>query len=189
MTRLPGEELTEEMIVRNLTHHLHRALQLGERLNTEVAEHDAEACVPGLVSDENVGVAVEQALTGWSLPEDVTCHVCGDPLGEGDAVVVYVFRPTGSGRYEIGHVVCRDDRHEQFDTFTVGVHELLVAGRVGWCTDVSTQSPWPVLLSPEVVGVSAAASKSLRLIPENRDVECGGEEPSKIVDTNEVDVT
>ena len=189
MTRLPGEELTEEMIVRNLTHHLHRALQLGERLDTEVDKHDVGTCVTGSLSDENVEMAVEQALTGWSLPEDVTCHVCGDPLGEGDAVVVYVFRPTGSGRYEIGHVVCRDDRREQFDTFTVGVHELLVAGRVGWCTDVSTQSPWPVLLSPEVVGVSAAASKSLRLIPENRDVECGGEEPSKIVDTNEVDVT
>ncbi len=106
-----------------------------------------------------------------------TCHVCGDPLGEGDAVVVYVFRLAGSVRYEVGHVVCRDDRHEQFDTFSLGVHELLVAGRVGWCTDVSTQSSWPVLLAPEVVGVSAAASKSMRRSPENRGADCGGGEP------------
>ena len=182
MTRLPGEGLTEEMIVRNLTHHLNRALQLGERLNTDVDKHDVVTCVTGSLSDEIVQVAVEQALTGWSLPEDPTCHVCGG------AVVVYVFRPAGSVQYEVGHVVCRDDRHEQFDTFSLGVRELLVAGRIGCCTDVSTQSSWPVLIVPEV-GVSAAAAKSLRLIPENRDVECGGEEPSKIVDTNEVDVT
>ena len=134
----------------------------------------------------------EKEVVGEQLIEDISqlkqislgegaaiCQVCGSPLHEGDAVVVYVFRPAGSVRYEIGHVVCRDDRHEQFDTFSLGVHELLVAGRVGWCTDVSTQSSWPVLLAPEVVGVSAAASKSMRRSPENRGADCGGEEPSE----------
>jgi hypothetical protein len=79
---------------------------------------------------------------------------------------VYVFRPAGLVRYQIGHVVCGDGRHKQVEVFTLGVRELLVEGRVGWCSDGATQSAWPVLLAPEVVGMSAAATKSLRLIPD-----------------------
>ena len=96
----------------------------------------------------------------------VTCQVCGSPLHEGDAVVVYVFRPAGSVRYQVGHVVCGDGRHTQMEVFTLGVRELFVEGRVGRYSDGATQSSWPVLLAPEVVGVSAAATKSLRRIPD-----------------------
>jgi len=109
-----------------------------------------------------------------------TCQACGSPLREGDAVVVYVFRPAGSVRYQIGHIVCGDGRHTQIEVFTLGVRELLVEGRVGWCSDGATQSSWPVLLAPEVVGASAAATKSLRRIPDGgsmgANVASGGEE-------------
>ena len=120
-----------------------------------------------------------QEVVGDQLTEDIsqleqislgegaaTCQVCGSPLHEGDAVVVYVFRLAGSVRYQIGHVVCGDGRHTQMEVFTLGVRELLVEGRVGWCSDGATQSSWPVLLGPEVVGVSAAATKSLRRVPD-----------------------
>jgi hypothetical protein len=108
-----------------------------------------------------------------------TCQVCGSSLHEGNAVVVYVFRPAGSVRYQVGHVVCGADSHDQIEVFTLGVRELLVAGRVGWCSDGATQSSWPVLLAPEVVGVSAAATKSLRRVPDSGtggNVASGGED-------------
>ena len=135
----------------------------------------------------------EKEVVGAQLIEDIsqlkqislgegaaTCQACGSPLREGDAVVVYVFRPTGSVQYQVGYVVCGDGHHTQIEVFTLGVRELLVEGRVGWCSDGATQSSWPVLLAPEVVGVSAAATKSLRLIPDGgstgANVASGGEE-------------
>jgi len=120
-------------------------------------------------------------LIGVSLGEGAaTCQACGSPLHEGDAVVVYVFQPAESVRYQVGHVVCGAGRHTQVEVFTLGVRELLVAGRVGWCSDGATQSSWPVLLAPEVVGVSTAATKSLRRVPDGGStggsVASGGEE-------------
>ena len=121
-----------------------------------------------------------------------TCQACGSPLHEGDAVVVYVFRPAGSVRYQIGHVVCGDGRHKQVEMFTLGVRELLVEGRVGWCSDGATQSSWPVLLVPEVVGVCAAATKSLRRVPDGgitgSNVASGGEERESAKSSVEVSV-
>ncbi len=140
---------------------------------------------PGLGSQTNVSEPMErseptnQEAVDNGLIEDIyqldrislgegaaTCQSCGSSLHEGDGVVVYVFRPAGSVRYQLGHVVCGDGRHTQIEVFTLGVRELLVEGRVGWCSDGATQSSWPVLLAPEVVGVSTAATKSLRLIPD-----------------------
>ena len=95
-----------------------------------------------------------------------TCQVCGSSLREGDTVVVYVFRPAGEVMVQVGYVVCGDEGHELPTEYTLGVRELLVEGRIGVCSDVATQSSWPVLLDPEVVGVSAAATKSVRKIPD-----------------------
>jgi hypothetical protein len=92
--------------------------------------------------------------------------VCGYSLREGDAVVVYAFRPAGEVMFQVGYVVCGDEGHELPTEYTLGVRELLVEGRIGVCSDVATQSSWPVLLDPEVVGVSAAATKSVRKIPD-----------------------
>jgi hypothetical protein len=120
-----------------------------------------------------------QEVVGDELIEDIsqleqislgegaaTCQVCGSSLYEGDAVVVYVFRPAGEVMFQVGYVVCGDDGHEVPKVFTLGVRELVVEGRVGWCSDGATQSSWPVLLSPDVLAVSAAATKSVRKIPD-----------------------
>lgn len=95
-----------------------------------------------------------------------TCQVCGYSLREGEAVVVYVFRPAGEVMFQVGYVVCSDEDHELPGIFTLGVRELLVEGRIGVCSDEAAQSSWPVLLNPEVVAVSAAATKSVRLVPD-----------------------
>jgi hypothetical protein len=95
-----------------------------------------------------------------------TCQVCGSSLCGGDAVVVYVFRPAGEVMFQVGYVVCGDEGHELPTEYTLGVRELLVEGRIGVCSDGATQSSWPVLLDPEVIGVSAAATKSVRKFPD-----------------------
>ena len=140
---------------------------------------------PGLGSQTNVSEPMEksepnnQEAVDNGLIEDIcqsgrislgegaaTCQACGSPLHEGNSVVAYVFRPAGELLFQTGYVVCGDDEHELPKEYTLGVRELLVEGRVGWCSDGATQSSWPVLLAPEVVGVSVAATKSLRLIPD-----------------------
>jgi len=149
-----------------------------------------------LSKQETVGDQLTEDISQskhFSLGEGaVTCQACGSPLREGDAVVVYVFRPAGTVRYQIGHVVCSDSRHKQVDVFTSGVRELLVEGRVGWCSDGATQSSWPVLLAPEVVGVSAALTKSLRRFPDGgstgSNVASGGAERESVESSIEVSV-
>jgi len=166
---------------------------------------------PGLGSQTNVSEPMErseptnQEAVDNGLIEDIcqldrislgegaaTCQACGSPLHEGDAVVVYVFRPAGSVRYQVGHVVCGDGQHTQIEVFTLGVRELLVEGRVGWCSDGATQSSWPVLLAPEAAGVSAAATKSLRRVPDGgstgASVASGGEERESAESSVEVSV-
>jgi hypothetical protein len=67
--------------------------------------------------------------------------------------------------YQVGYVVCGNEAHKPPKEFTLGVRELLVEGRVGSCSDAATQSSWPVLLAPEVLAVSAAATKSMQEVP------------------------
>lgn len=116
--------------------------------------------------DDRLREEIHQII-GVSLGEGAaTCQVCGSSLCEGDAVVVYVFRPAGEVMFQVGNVVCGDEGHELPKEYTLGVRELLVEGRIGVCSDRATQSSWPVLLDPEVVGVSGEATKSVRKIPD-----------------------
>ncbi|WP_302081076.1 hypothetical protein [Salinibaculum rarum] len=94
-----------------------------------------------------------------------TCQVCGSSFCEGDIVTVYVFCPVGEVMFQVGYVICGDGKHEPPKEFTLGARELVVEGRVGWCSDVATQSSWPVLLAPAVVAVSGASTKSVRKVP------------------------
>ncbi|GGL64405.1 hypothetical protein GCM10009039_22870 [Halocalculus aciditolerans] len=68
--------------------------------------------------------------------------------------------------FQVGNVVCGEEGHDLPEEYTLGVRELVVEGRVGWCSDGATQSSWPVLLDPAVVAVSAEATKSIRLVPD-----------------------
>mgnify|MGYP006278022017 FL=1 len=92
------------------------------------------------------------------------CQVCGCDLGEGDDLTAYAFRAAGNPVFEIGFVMCGADEHEHPSVFTRGVHELVVTGRLGLCTDVATQSSWLVLVDPSPVVVSAASSSAARAV-------------------------
>jgi hypothetical protein len=49
--------------------------------------------------------------------------------------------------------------------FTLGIHELLVAGRIGTASDAATQSTWPILVDPVPLGASAPATTTIRWLP------------------------
>jgi hypothetical protein len=107
-------------------------------------------------------------LNGAALGEGAAmCQVCGCGLGEGDGVTAYAFRAAGNPIFEIGFVMCGADEHEHPSVFTRGVHELVVTGRIGLCTDVSTQSSWLVLLEPSPVVTSGASSSAARIVSED----------------------
>ncbi len=90
------------------------------------------------------------------------CQVCGRVLREGAAITAYAFRRAESLTFQIGFVMCGDNEHEHPTEYTLGVRELLIAGRIGRCVDIATQSDWPVLLAPEALAVSAAATRTVR---------------------------
>jgi hypothetical protein len=118
-----------------------------------------------------------QEVVGDQLIEDISkrkqfalgegaamCQVCGCKLGEGDELTAYAFRAAGNPFFEVGYVMCGADEHEHPSVFTRGVHELVVTGRLGLCTDVATQSSWLVLVEPSPVVVSAASLNSARAV-------------------------
>jgi len=118
-----------------------------------------------------------QEVVGDQLIEDISkikhfslgegaamCQVCGCELREGDDLTAYAFRAAGNPFFEIGYVMCGADEHEHPTVFMRGVHELVVTGRVGFCTDVSTQSSWLVLIEPSPVVMSVASSSAASMV-------------------------
>jgi phage terminase large subunit GpA-like protein len=93
------------------------------------------------------------------------CQHCGCSFTEGDDVVAYVSKPAEKRTHEVGHCVCAHNEHRQQEVFTLGVHELLVAGRIGIASDAATQSTWPILVDPVPLGVSAPATTTIRWLP------------------------
>ncbi|TKX44078.1 hypothetical protein EXE41_13940 [Halorubrum sp. SD690R] len=93
------------------------------------------------------------------------CQHCGCSFTEGDDVVAYVSKPAEKRTHEVGHCVCAHNEHRQQEVFTLGVHELLVAGRIGLASDAATQSTWPILVDPVPLGVSAPATTTIRWLP------------------------
>ncbi len=94
------------------------------------------------------------------------CQVCGREFREGDGVTAYAFRAAGNRFFEIGYVMCAADEHAHPSVFMRGVHELVVTGRIGLCTDVATQSSWLVLIEPEPVVASRPRSSDAYTIGE-----------------------
>jgi len=95
------------------------------------------------------------------------CQICGRELREGDDLTAYAFRAAGNPIFEIGYVMCGDDEHTHPTKFMRGVHELVVTGRIGLCTDASTQSSWLVLLAPEPIVASRPRTSDAYTIGEN----------------------
>lgn len=93
------------------------------------------------------------------------CEACGEELREGAPVVAFAFRLADEWAFELGHVKCVDCRHEPTEYFTLGVHEIVLDGRVGRCSDQATQSSWPVLLAPRPRAVSPADTTTVQPLP------------------------
>lgn len=93
------------------------------------------------------------------------CQHCGRSFTEGDEIVAYVSKPAEKRTHEVGHCVCAHNEHRHQEVFTLGVHELLVAGRIGTASDAATQSTWPILVEPVPLGVSAPATTTIRWLP------------------------
>ncbi len=96
----------------------------------------------------------------------VVCQVCGCELREGDGVTAYAFRAAGNPIFEVGYVMCGADEHAHPSVFMRGVHELVVTGRIGLCSDMATQSSWLVLLVPESIVESGPAESVAHVIGE-----------------------
>lgn len=94
------------------------------------------------------------------------CQICDRNLREGDDLTAYAFRAAGNPIFEIGYVMCGADEHAHPTEFMRGVHELVVTGRIGLCTDVATQSSWLVLIEPEPVVASRPMSSDAHEIGE-----------------------
>ena len=119
-------------------------------------------------SKDVVGEQLTEAtaqLKGQTLGEDTTaCQLCKRELREGDAVTVYAFRAAGVPDFNIGYAMCGADIHTHPTEFIRGIHELIVTGRIGQCSDVATQSSWQVLLAPEAVVESPPRSTDARIL-------------------------
>lgn len=122
-----------------------------------------------LSEQEIVGAQLTEEISqlqGFSLGEGtVLCQVCGSSFSDGDPVVVYLFRRAGESGFQSGDVMCGDGVHRLPVEFALGVRELLVGGQIGVCSKGGES--WMALRAPELVGVSAASTTSIRM--------CGGE--------------
>jgi hypothetical protein len=105
-------------------------------------------------------------LTKVALGEGVgSCHVCGKDVAEGMEVGVVAFRGAGSPAFAVQYVLCNEHLDEYSTEFTLGVREVVVRGRFGWCS-FDEHELCPVVMSPTVVGVSEASTTSMREVPD-----------------------
>mgnify|MGYP006278079961 FL=1 len=112
------------------------------------------------------GVDLTRHLDQLSLASTSgACQHCGRSFTEGDEIVAYVHKPADQRTHEVGHCVCAHTEHRQQEVFTLGVHELLVAGRIGTAADTATQSTWSILVDPVPLAVSAPATTTIRWLP------------------------
>ena len=124
--------------------------------NPELQESDDRAFIEAIHQINHVALGVGP----------VVCQVCGRELREGDGVTAYAFRAAGNPIFEIGYVMCGADEHAHPSVFMRGVHELVVTGRIGLCSDVATQSSWLVLVAPELIVESGSAESVAHVIGE-----------------------
>ena len=94
------------------------------------------------------------------------CQVCGCEFRGGDGATAYAFRAAGNSIFEIGYVMCGADEHAHPTGFIRGVHELVVTGRIGRCSDVAAQSSWLVLIELDPVVESRPRSRDAHVIDE-----------------------
>jgi hypothetical protein len=115
--------------------------------------------------------------------EAAVCHECGKRIQEGDSVTVDVIRSPNASTYNVSKITCETHHLNLLDEFEAEARELIVRGRVGWCSDQATQSSWPVLVAPRVYVVSRSGETSGYVVPaELRD---GSERPRDPIPNSE----
>jgi hypothetical protein len=100
--------------------------------------------------------------------EATICHECRKQIREGESVTFNVIRPLNAAKYNISNIMCETHHSALVDGFEKEARELVVKGRVGWCSHQATQSSWPVLLAPRVYVVSQAGRKSGYIVPKEQ---------------------
>ena len=97
--------------------------------------------------------------------ETAICDECGKHILEGESVTVDVIRPPNASTYNVSKITCETHHLNLLDEFETEARELIVRGRVGWCSDQATQSSWPVLVAPRVYVVSRSGEESGYIVP------------------------
>jgi len=145
------------------------------RLGSDYSQKPMENSNPELQeSDDGPFIEAIHQINHVALGEGpAACQVCGHRLREGAEVTAYAFRAAGNPVFEIGYVMCGADEHAHPTEFMRGVHELVVTGRIGRCSDVATQSSWSVLIDPEPVVESRSRSRDAHVIDETTPRETG----------------
>jgi hypothetical protein len=129
----------------------------------ESKSQDEESIAHGLIED-----IIQLKLT--ALGEGAgSCHVCGQDVAEGMEVGVVAFREAGSPAFAVQYVLCNSHLDEYSAKFTLGVREVLVRGRFGWCS-FPESALCPVIVFPTIVGVSEASTTSMRDVPDDSGV-------------------
>jgi len=98
-----------------------------------------------------------------------SCHVCGQDVVEGMGVGVVVFRGAGSPAFDVKYVLCEEHVDEYSTEFTLGVREVVVRGQLG-VYSVGEFELCPVVVSPVVVGVSEASTRSMREVLSDEEI-------------------
>ena len=120
------------------------------------------------LQDSGTNTRLSQVLShlqiASSAEDDPMCQACGEPLLHADPVTLYLSRPAGRSGYTVGQCRCNDHNDDLTSLFTLGTRELVVDGRIGECHDRASQQTWPVLLAPSLRVVSAADTKTGRVV-------------------------
>jgi len=107
MTRPCEGELDSQILQQKLSYRLGRVQQLLGAIPSEHGETDREVHIADSYSLKQLEMAVEQALSGFSLPE-VVCSKCERILTPAREVVVRARRPLGLMTWYLDDCVCLD---------------------------------------------------------------------------------
>ena len=94
----------------------------------------------------------------------LNCPVCDESLTDGDEILCHFQRPAETTGYVIAQIRCLAHGDDIESLLTLGTDEILVAGRIGRCSDQATQQSWPILLAPDLQVISSAATATAQRV-------------------------
>jgi hypothetical protein len=116
-------------------------------------------------SNDQLLMEIIDTLHQLTLADDSTnCQICNEQLTAGDEVLCHLQSPAGAVGYDIAQIRCQAHDDSMENLFTLGTDDLLIAGRVGRCSDQITQQSWAVLVAPNLQVVSSAATTTAQTV-------------------------